>query len=350
MSADRRSQHYQPGSYAGTGQAYSYTRQSQGQQQGAVGYRPLHAAPGGPGSSGGKGPRRSTGPSGTTVAAALLIVIGVALVAVALVMWLPHQRDYSAVHNVSAQAAQNVVEGTETVAPTVDFTALKQLNPEIVGWVQIPDTPVNYAVPQHSDNDFYLEHALDASYNPYGSVFLDYRSDPYAADYNTVIYGHHLKNGEEFAKIADYSDQAEFDTLSVIYYVSQDGVVHRLTPLCVFVVDGYDVDSVRTSFTDQQDFTNYLGQTLARSSARNSQVAVSGIDHLYMLSTCSYERENDRTILVCVDADVYGGEAGVSDAADIAAIEQGVSDVTGVADPNAEVLDETGGEVAPAAA
>lgn len=345
MSFGRRNQSYQANAYAGS--RYADTNASQG--KGAVGYQPLHAGPGSTGRSGANSGRRSSGPSGTAIVAGLLIVVGVVLIVVALVMWLPHQRNYSAVHNVSAQAAKNVVEGTATVAPKVDFTALKQFNPEIVGWVQIPDTPINYAVPQHTDNEFYLDHALDASYNPYGSVFMDHRSDPSATDYNTVIYGHHLQNGEEFAKIADYSEQAEFDTLSVIYYVSQDGTVHRLAPLCAFVVNGYDVDSVRTDFADQQDFSQYLGQTLARSSAKNSQVAISGINHLYMLSTCSYERDNDRTILACVDADVFGGQAGVSAQSDIAAIQQGVQDVTGVQDPAEVAQDEASAEV-PAAA
>jgi sortase B len=223
-----------------------------------------------------------------------------------------------------------VVEGVETEVPSVDFDALKQYNSEIVGWIQIPDTVINYAVPQHSDNEFYLDHALDQSYNQYGSIFMDCNSDPTLADYNTVIYGHHLQNGEEFAKIADYSSQSEFDTLTYIYYVTEDGTVHVLSPLCAMVVNGYDVDSIRTSFSDKQDFAQYVSSTLARSSAKTSKTVTSEITHLYMLSTCSYANDNDRTILVCVDASVFGEAAseGTNDA--VASIEQGVSSVTGV--------------------
>ncbi len=279
-------------------------------------------------------PPKKKGGKGLTIAAVLLLVVGIALIALSLAIWLPHQRNYEAVHNVSVQAAQDVTEGTQTTVPTVDFTALRLINPEIQGWVQIPDTVVNYAVAQHADNDFYLDHALDQSYNPYGTVFLDYRCSPYALDYTTVVYGHHLQNGEEFAKIADYSDQAEFDTLDHIFYVTPNGVVHDLAALSCMVVNGYDVESVRAGdFVDDADFQAYVQSTINRSSAVTSRPIVGAITHLYIFSTCSYAQENDRTVLVCVDRSVLGlaslsdsaqaGEASqIQAAADAAAADQ----------------------------
>lgn len=274
-------------------------------------------------------PPRKSG-RGLTIAAALLIVVGVALIVVALALWLPHQRDYQAVHDVSAQAQQSVTEGTQTSQPVVDFSALKQLNSEIVGWIQIPDTAVNYPITKHSDNDYYLNHALDQSDNPYGCVFMDYRCDTYANDRTTIIYGHHLKNGEEFAKIADYSDQAQFDTLGVIYYVSEDGVVHDLVPLCCMVVNGYDVDSLRVDFADDADFQSYVQSTIDRSSAKSDKVVVQGLTHLYMLSTCSYAQENDRTILVCVDRSAVSGTGTADVSAGAEQIQAAANQVAGV--------------------
>lgn len=290
---------------------------------------------GGGGNNGNGGGNNGKGSGkGLKIAAWVLIVIGIALIIAAAALWLPHYLDYKAVRDTSTAAQEIgvtsqevVVNGTTVELPKVDFTALKAYNPEIVGWIQIPGTVINYAVPQHTDNDFYLEHALDQSYNPYGSVFMDYRSDPNANDWNTVIYGHHLQNGEEFARIADYSDQTEFDTITQIYYVGSDGTVHILEPLCCFVVDGYDVESVRTDFSDATDFAQYVGSTLERSAAVSSKTVKNQISHLYMLSTCSYDSPNDRTILVCVDASVFGDADSIDPTQSLAAIEQGASGV-----------------------
>ena len=277
------------------------------------------------------GRRRGTG---TLVAAIALIIIGVALIIVALAIWLPHERNYQAVHNVSAEAQQAVVQDSVTNEPIVDFAALQATYPEVVGWVQIPGTVVNYPVPQHEDNDFYLDHTLAGDYNPYGSVFMDYRSDPALADYNTVIYGHHLKNGEEFAQIAEYSDQAVFDELGTVFYVSQDGVVHSLTPIACMVVNGYDYDSIRTDFIDMNDFHAYVQATLDRSSAVASNVDVASVSHLFMLSTCSYERENDRTVLVLVEQGVSSGSSvGAATDQDVLDIQSAVDAAVAPEDP-----------------
>lgn len=337
----------------GQGQGYATPYQY---SRGAVGFRSARDAADAAARSGSRpgdvhGSDGRRGGKGLTIAAIILMVVGVALIVVAIVTWLPHYLDYQKVHNANQDAAAagvtsqtTTIDGVQTQVPLVDFDALRQINSEIVGWIQIPDTPINYAVPQHSDNDFYLDHSLDGEYNQYGNVFMDYASDPTLNDYNTVIYGHHLKNGEEFAKIADYSSQSEFDTISQLYYVTQDGVVHVLEPLCAMVVNGYDVDSIRTSFTDRQDFAQYVQSTMARSSAVTSRQVTSEITHLYMLSTCSYAQENDRTILVCVDASVFGDTSIGASSDAVNEIEQGMGEVTGVEGDDASTQNAEAGQ------
>ena len=145
------------------------------------------------------------------------------------------------------------------------------------------------------------------------------------------MYGHHLQNGNMFARVADYSDQAEFDTLQNLYYVSSDGVVHVLVPLCCMVVNGYDVDSIQFDFADQASFESYVQSLIDRSSARSSTATASGVNHIYMLSTCSYAQENDRTILVCVN--LNGSNGPVVDAS------QSMNDIQAAADQAAGITD-----------
>ena len=97
------------------------------------------------------------------------------------------------------------------------------------------------------------------------------------------------------------------------------------------VVNGYDVDSIQFDFADQASFESYVQSLIDRSSARSSTATASGVNHIYMLSTCSYAQENDRTILVCVD--LNGSNGPVVDAS------QSMNDIQAAADQAAGITD-----------
>lgn len=326
---------------AGAHSRYAYGQQAYAGQQGAPGYQRMqnvyrgsHGGGGGHYGPGGGLPDdrpRKKGNAGLVVAIVLLVV-GLALLIGAAVVFINSQRAYGANEQEYTELAEaNVTEDTSTGRPVVDFAALQLQNPEIVGWIQIPGTVVNYPVVQHADNDYYLNHSFLDRYDEFGSVFMDYRSASNLSGWNTVMYGHHLQNGNMFARVADYSDQAEFDTLQNLYYVSSDGVVHVLVPLCCMVVNGYDVDSIQFDFADQASFESYVQSLIDRSSARSSTATAAGVNHIYMLSTCSYAQENDRTILVCVD--LNGSNGPVVDAS------QSMNDIQAAADQAAGITD-----------
>ncbi len=273
--------------------------------------------------------KKKKGSKGLMALAVLLLVAGVAAIGVAAYLFFSSQAEYKAGSDEYATLAEEaVVQNEATNTPTVDFAALTQQNPEIVGWVQIPGTIVNYPVAQHSDNDWYLEHTFLGQYNLAGSVFMDSNCSSTLNDYVTVLYGHHLKNGAMFAKVADYSDQAEFDTLSTVYYVTADGTLHTLEPLCTIVVSGYDSTILHYSFIDYNDFSSYTQSLITRSSARAANATPDGVTHLYILSTCSYATDNERTMLVCVergDTSALGTDAQVADIQSAANEAAGVS-------------------------
>ena len=279
--------------------------------------------------SGGSGGRKKGG-KGSVIAAVLLLVVGVGLLVAALLMFLHNQGEYQVgIDEYTELSSANVTEDAVSGRPVVDFEALQLQNPEIVGWIQIPGTPINYPVCQHSDNEYYLEHTFLDQFNLAGTVFMDYRSAADLSGRNTVMYGHHLQNGEMFARIADYSSQSEFDTIENIYYVSPDGEVHVLSPLCCMVVTGTDVDSIQFDFADDASFSSYVQSLIDRSSARAQNATSAGISHIYMLSTCSYEHENDRTILVCAEQSELHGV--VADAT------QSISEIQAAADEAAGI-------------
>ena len=79
-------------------------------------------------------------------------------------------------------------------------------NPDIIGWIRIPDTPINYPVMQSNDNQFYVHHDTAGRSSFAGAIFADYRCNMETSD-NTLIYGHNMGNGGMFHAIKNYKDR-----------------------------------------------------------------------------------------------------------------------------------------------
>ena len=85
----------------------------------------------------------------------------------------------------------------ETEAPYVspiDFEALAEVNPDVVGWIRIPDTNVDYPIVQTDDNDKYLHTSFEGEESVSGAVYLDFESDSDMMGFNNILYGHNMKN------------------------------------------------------------------------------------------------------------------------------------------------------------
>ena len=136
------------------------------------------------------------------LASNILIVLGIVLLLVAGGMWGFAQYRYHVQEKVNAEAQQYVTisDGTETEdpnkPPVVDWAGLKAINDDVVGWIYVPGTVVNYPVYQGVDNDQYLRHTARGDWSIGGQVFLDFQNTaPGLVEQQTIIYGHHLEDG-----------------------------------------------------------------------------------------------------------------------------------------------------------
>ena len=142
--------------------------------------------------------------------------------------------------------------------PVVDFDALQEINPDIVGWIYVPGTNINYPVAQGDDNTTYLNRLFDGTTNSSGSIFLDADATaPGMVDQQTPVYGHHMNNQSMFYEIDDTVDQAAFDGIEAVYYITRDAT-YRCTPLMTCVIDETFLEARQATFTDAAAFTAYL--------------------------------------------------------------------------------------------
>ena len=104
-----------------------------------------------------------------------------------------------------------------------NFDELKRLNSNIVGWIRIDDTNINYPVLQTDDNSYYLSRNYRDEFSVAGSIFLDYRDDILLDDF-LIIYGHRMSYGKMFSDVTKYAEQGFFnDHLNGALY-SKDAV------------------------------------------------------------------------------------------------------------------------------
>lgn len=165
-----------------------------------------------------------------------------------------------------------------------DLAALREINPDVVGWIRIPDTKIDYPLVQGTDNDFYLKHTWQGNANSVGTIFMDFNSSPDLTDFNTLIYGHNMRSGSMFASLRNYSQQSYFDDHPYIYLLVDNGVF-RFEVFSSYRAE-LDASAYGQSFQQRETRQKFLQDALDQSAIETG--ITPGIrDRILTLSTCS---------------------------------------------------------------
>ena len=178
--------------------------------------------------------------------------------------------------------------------PTVNFEKLWKTNGDVVGWIYAPGTPINYPVVQGEDNEYYLKRMLDGRSNGAGTIFMDCRNEAGITDFNTILYGHNMKNGSMFGYLTRYRGQGWYDTHPVIWLVTPEGTYQ------IDVLAGRTVkadDATYTVYNSEETFRGWLEEFVSGSDFK-SQTAVEDVTRIIALSTCTYTYDDARYVLI----------------------------------------------------
>lgn len=180
-------------------------------------------------------------------------------------------------------------EEPTVVLPAVDFTALREKAPAVIGWLTLPDSVINYPVVQADDNEYYLRRLYDGTYNQAGCLFADYRCAADITGRNTVIYGHNMRNGTMFSTLREYAAQEYYEAHPTMYLI---------TPDCGYIVEIFaaftaspsetcgDTSPWRVEWPDEDAFSEWLAIAAERSSI-STGITVNSNDRILTLSTCT---------------------------------------------------------------
>ena len=178
--------------------------------------------------------------------------------------------------------------------PEINFRALQEVNPDVIGWIYSPDTTINYPVVQGDDNAYYLKHLADGTENRNGCPFLDVQNRPDFTDDNSIIYGHHMQNGTMFACVSWYEDQSYYDEHPVMYLMTPEAA-YRIELFSGYITT-MDSSAYMQTFGGIREHTDWLKDVSGRFDFR-ANLEISAYDRVITLSTCAYRFENARYVL-----------------------------------------------------
>ena len=190
---------------------------------------------------------------------------------------------------------EELTQAPEITWPVVDFESLRIINEYVVGWLYCQDTVINYPVTQCKNNRYFLHYRFDGVEHKAGCLFVDAANHPDFKDQNTIIYGHHMKNGSMFGTLTNYKKQAYYDEHpTMLFLTPKRNYVLRLFAGYVCAADG---EAWQIDFADASERAAWVDKAIAESTFESGIVPTAS-DRIMTLSTCSYEFDDARYVLL----------------------------------------------------
>lgn len=171
----------------------------------------------------------------------------------------------------------------------LDWSSLYAENKDIYAWIYIPGTQVDYPVLQSaSDDTYYLNHNIDGSYGKPGCIYTEKINSKDFTNYNTVLYGHNMKNGEMFGCLHDYEDKTFFDENPYVYvYTEEKTYVYEI--FAAYTTTNAHILNTN-DFSTQEGFADYLDNVVynkALTGNFRNDTRVTSDNRIITLSTCT---------------------------------------------------------------
>ena len=213
----------------------------------------------------------------------------------------PSLYDYASV--IALGRSEGEVSENTAIVGDIHFTRIRakleeirSVNPDIIGWIKMEDTDINYPLVVGDDNDYYLTHAYNGEYLRSGTIFADYRCSKTSLldNRNTVLYGHNMATGAMFAIINDYKRAPKLLDCEITIY-GFDGIYVYEPVLILDTQSSFYYFQVR--FGSDSEYTDFQ-EKLLKTAVKKKDIALSSSDRLLTMSTCASDSVTGRRVLV----------------------------------------------------
>lgn len=177
----------------------------------------------------------------------------------------------------------------------IDFAALRAINPDIVAWIYYEDTMIDNPIVKGTDNDKYLHTMFDGTYGAFGTLFVDAVTENPFRQFNTIVYGHHMKNGSMFGELKKLKDPAYVQEHPQMELITPEGKFHL--EIWAFLNQPSNSNIYTTNIHNKNERSAYIDM-IKDISEYTTSVEIQPEDRLVVLSTCAYEYQNARYMVV----------------------------------------------------
>ena len=176
----------------------------------------------------------------------------------------------------------------------ISFAALQKINPDVFAWLTIYGTAIDYPLTHTDNNETYVNTDVMGNFSISGSLFLDSRNAADFADFNSIIYGHHMDKEAMFGGLAQYTDPEYLVShqYANLYYEGKD---HGLEFFAFLEADAYDTSIYKPVILEGAE-EEYVSHLIA-SSIHSREITITPADHIVLLTTCTVSSTNGRHIL-----------------------------------------------------
>lgn len=201
------------------------------------------------------------------------------------------------------EEAQDYMEDENYDDQVENLKKMQEKSKNIISWIKIDDTKINYPVLQTDDNEYYLDHDYENNESQYGSIFLKATCDVNDVNSNLIIYGHNMKDGEMFTGIMQYGNKAFWDEHNLIQLITDNGVreyeVMSAFRSRVFYKRETDVFRFYNylKFENEEKYNEYVNN-VKKIQLYDTGVTAEYGEQLMTLITCEYSQENGRFVVV----------------------------------------------------
>lgn len=214
----------------------------------------------------------------------------------------PHSSaDVSSEDEYTSEELTGIADPSDILPSLESYDEAVALNEDVVGWITIPGTVIDYPVVRCDNNEYYLGRNVKKEKSRYGAIFMDFRNADEAQQKHIILYGHNMKNGTMFHDLMNYKQKDFFDENRYIYFMwdGTETVWQIFLATIVPSYEGFSINYIETRFSGDDNFADYMAEMKAYAgtvspSIVDGTITILPSDQVLTLSTCTYEYDNSR--------------------------------------------------------
>ncbi len=194
----------------------------------------------------------------------------------------------------TGEVQEEVKESVIPVSLQIDYAQLKAINEDFVGWLYYEPLELSYPIVRGNDNEYYTHYTFENENNSSGAIFLDFLNRPNFQDFNTIVYGHNMRNGTMFGSLKKLlNDNSIIEENPYFYIFTEDkAFMYEIASVYITNSESKTYDLIETE-EDQSNYIEYIKSVSTWTWGKD----IVPQDKIVTLSTCHGLHSTNRTVV-----------------------------------------------------